>query len=106
MSLSQAGLLTSLLSAGYNGREHPVGGGVTVQEQPVPEARPRQAAGADERTKRQIRDQMRRGYQEMATLNLALSQEGPLFEMGVPEQPSRRGGAGGAPGPRGQVGFL
>jgi hypothetical protein len=34
----------------------------------------------DERKKRDMREQMKRGYQQMACLNLSLAEEGPLFE--------------------------
>jgi hypothetical protein len=34
----------------------------------------------DERKKREMREQMKRGYQQMAVLNLSLAEEGPLFE--------------------------
>lgn len=34
----------------------------------------------EERKRRDMREQMVRGYQEMATINLALAEEGPLFE--------------------------
>lgn len=34
----------------------------------------------EERKKRDMREQLMRGYQEMATINLALAEEGPLFE--------------------------
>lgn len=34
----------------------------------------------DERKKREMREQMKRGYQQMACLNLSLAEEGPLFE--------------------------
>lgn len=42
----------------------------------------RQAMGAYlvERKKREMREQMKRGYQQMAGLNLSLAEEGPLFE--------------------------
>lgn len=40
-----------------------------------------------ERKKRDMREQMRRGYQTMARINLALAEEGPVFESG----PARRG---------------
>lgn len=34
----------------------------------------------EERKKRDIREQMRQGYREMAGLNLTLAEEGPIFE--------------------------
>lgn len=34
----------------------------------------------EERKKRDMRQQMRRGYREMARINLSLAEEGPLFE--------------------------
>jgi hypothetical protein len=33
-----------------------------------------------ERKKRDMREQMKRGYQQMACLNLSLAEEGPIFE--------------------------
>jgi CopG family transcriptional regulator / antitoxin EndoAI len=45
----------------------------------------------DERKKRDVRDQLMRGYQEMAAINLALAEEGPLFEpAGLARGRSRR----------------
>lgn len=38
-----------------------------------------------ERKKRDMRERMKRGYQEMASLNLSLAAEGPVFEK-VPGQ--------------------
>jgi CopG family transcriptional regulator/antitoxin EndoAI len=35
----------------------------------------------EERKKRDVREQLMRGYQEMASLNLALAEEGPFFEV-------------------------
>lgn len=34
----------------------------------------------EERKKRDMRQQMKRGYQEMARINLTLAEEGPVFE--------------------------
>ncbi len=34
----------------------------------------------EERKKRDMREQMRRGYREMAGINLTLAEEGPVFE--------------------------
>lgn len=34
----------------------------------------------EERKRQDVREQLVRGYQEMATINLALAEEGPLFE--------------------------
>jgi len=45
----------------------------------------------DERKKRDIRDQLMRGYLEMAGLNLSLAEEGPVFEIGSTSR-SRSGG--------------
>jgi len=39
-----------------------------------------------ERKKRDMREQMKRGYQEMARINLALAEEGPVFEAGIAAQ--------------------
>lgn len=36
-----------------------------------------------ERKKRDMREQLKRGYQEMARLNLTLAEEGPIFETGT-----------------------
>jgi CopG family transcriptional regulator/antitoxin EndoAI len=35
----------------------------------------------EERKKRDMQEQMRRGYVEMARINLTLAEEGPVFEM-------------------------
>jgi len=37
-----------------------------------------------ERKKRDMREQMKRGYQQMARVNLTLAEEGPIFETGSP----------------------
>ncbi|MFZ5818141.1 MAG: CopG family ribbon-helix-helix protein [Bacillota bacterium] len=34
----------------------------------------------EERKKREMREQMKRGYREMAGINLTLAEEGPIFE--------------------------
>lgn len=34
----------------------------------------------EERKKRDMRERMRRGYQEMGRINLTLAEEGPIFE--------------------------
>lgn len=34
----------------------------------------------EERKKRDMREQMKRGYREMARINLTLAEEGPVFE--------------------------
>lgn len=69
----------------------------TVEKELAPEVRPlyrlvdliarrsthlRQAMRSylGERKKREMREQMKRGYQQMACLNLSLAEEGPLFE--------------------------
>ncbi len=36
----------------------------------------------EERKKRDLREQMMRGYQAMARINLTLAEEGPIFEIG------------------------
>jgi CopG family transcriptional regulator/antitoxin EndoAI len=44
----------------------------------------------EERKKRDMRQQMKRGYREMARINLTLAEEGPLFEPApVPQGRSR-----------------
>lgn len=44
----------------------------------------------EERKKRDMRQQMRRGYREMARINLSLAEEGPVFEAApVPQGRSR-----------------
>lgn len=48
-------------------------------------------AYVEERKKRDIRDQLKRGYVEMARLNLTLAEEGPVFEIGS----ASRGRSGG-----------
>lgn len=40
----------------------------------------------EERKKRDMREQMKRGYLEMARINLTLAEEGPVFEAGVVSQ--------------------
>ncbi len=35
----------------------------------------------EERKKRDMREQLKRGYREMARINLALAEEGPVFEV-------------------------
>ncbi|HEY3364491.1 MAG TPA: ribbon-helix-helix protein, CopG family [Symbiobacteriaceae bacterium] len=40
----------------------------------------------EERKKRDMREQMKRGYREMARINLTLAAEGPVFETGVVSQ--------------------
>lgn len=35
----------------------------------------------EERKKRDMREQMKRGYREMARINLTLAEEGPVFEV-------------------------
>ncbi len=43
-----------------------------------------------ERKKRDMREQLKRGYQQMARINLALAEEGPVFENGtLPRSQSR-----------------
>lgn len=37
----------------------------------------------EERKKRDMREQMKRGYREMARINLTLAEEGLMFEAGV-----------------------
>ncbi len=44
-----------------------------------------------ERKKRDMREQLKRGYKSMARINLTLAEEGPLFEQG----PVSRGGSRG-----------
>ncbi|HYF77718.1 MAG TPA: ribbon-helix-helix protein, CopG family [Symbiobacteriaceae bacterium] len=39
-----------------------------------------------ERKKRDMREQMKRGYQEMARINLTLAEEGPVFETALAPQ--------------------
>lgn len=34
----------------------------------------------EERKKRDMRERMKRGYREMASINLTLAEEGPIFE--------------------------
>lgn len=38
----------------------------------------------EERKKRDMREQMKRGYEEMARINLTLAEEGLVFETGAP----------------------
>ncbi|HWI65567.1 MAG TPA: hypothetical protein VNT75_27380, partial [Symbiobacteriaceae bacterium] len=40
----------------------------------------------EERKKRDMREQMKRGYREMARINLTLAEEGPVFEAALAPQ--------------------
>lgn len=42
----------------------------------------------EERKRKAVRDMMRKGYQEMATINLALAEEGLLIDSDVLEMPT------------------
>lgn len=44
----------------------------------------------EERKKRDMREQMKRGYREMARINLTLAEEGLVFEAGVLTQGGSR----------------
>lgn len=45
----------------------------------------------EERKKRDMREQLKRGYRSMARINLALAEEGPLFESGSVSRGGSRG---------------
>lgn len=55
-------------------------------------ARPGTLGEGDERKRRAMRDLMRRGYRAMGHLNLALAEEGPLFESGSARRRGRSQG--------------
>ena len=42
----------------------------------------------EDRKRKAVRDMMRKGYQEMATINLALAEEGLLIDSDVLEEPT------------------
>lgn len=44
-----------------------------------------------ERKRRDMREQLKRGYRSMARVNLALAEEGPLFESGSVSRGGSRG---------------